>query len=119
MLKCLRRTAVIFRLTNHRGWADREFISGRESSDASIRDEFFRTRDTLGCSNLQLVDGLIAAFTPELRERGSAFAHPDFPAAETWWWNYSALEVSNELILESLARMRDQRSLEPLLAPAG
>lgn len=106
MLKCLRRTAIIFRLTNHQGWADREFISGRQSDDLTVRDEFFRTRDALGVSNLDVVDRLIDQLTPGLEQRGSAFAQPDFPAAETWWWNYSALEIRNEDVIGALRDLR-------------
>jgi radical SAM superfamily enzyme YgiQ (UPF0313 family) len=118
MLKCLRRTAVIFRLTNHQGWADREFISGRQSNDLSVREQFFETRDTLGVSNLGVVDGLIARFMPPLRERGSAFSEPDFPAAETWWWNYSALEIKNDMIVDALRDMRAQGSVDKVAETA-
>jgi radical SAM superfamily enzyme YgiQ (UPF0313 family) len=111
MLRCLRRTAVVFRLTNHEGWADREFISERQRSITTIRDEFFRTRDALGISNVALVDHLIEGLMPALRERDSWFAQPDFPYAETWWWNYSALEIKNETILDVLSALS-----EPLAA---
>jgi len=113
MLKCLRRTAVIFRLTNHKGWADREFLSGRQSSDASVREAFFAARDALGLSNLGLIDRLIEQFMPELRELGSAFADPDFPAAETWWWNYSAMEIGNSAVVDALANLRGEKATAP------
>ncbi len=103
MLKSLRRTGVIFRLTNHKGWADKEFISGATARDTSIRDQFFSTRDALGITNLELVDLLVEALTPYLENRGSWFARDDFPYAETWWWTYSALEISNKWILGFLA----------------
>jgi radical SAM superfamily enzyme YgiQ (UPF0313 family) len=108
MLRCLRRTAMVFRLTNHKGWADREFISERRSGDTTIRDEFFKTRDALGISNVALVDRLIAGLMPALRAQNSWFAEPDFPYAETWWWNYSTLEIENEQILDLLAGMRGE-----------
>ncbi len=114
MLKCLRRTAIIFRLTNHQGWADREFISGRQSLDLSMRDEFFETRDALGVSNLGVVDRLIEHLTPGLRELGSAFADPDFPAAETWWWNYAGMEIRNDEVVRALRDLRGEPTASAL-----
>ena len=105
MLKCLRRTGVIFRLINHSGWANREFISGKESSETSVRDAFFATRDRLGISNIPLIDLLIDGLMEHLKERDSWFVRPDFPHAETWWWNFSALEIRNEWILDFLASL--------------
>ena len=52
MVKCLRRTGVLFRLINHVGWADREFIRGNTSVKTNIRDLFFSTRDHLSISNI-------------------------------------------------------------------
>ena len=111
MIKCLRRTAIIFRLTNHEGWADREFLSGRQSEDLSVRDEFFKTRDALKTNNLGVIDKLIEHLSPSLEERGSAFTHPNFPAAETWWWNYSSMEIRNDEVVEALRGMRGESAL--------
>jgi radical SAM superfamily enzyme YgiQ (UPF0313 family) len=108
MLKCLRRTAVVFRLTNHRGWAGREFISERKSEDVNIRDAFFNARERLNLTNIELVDLLVEALMEHLKERDSWFVQPDFPFAETWWWNLSAFEVRNEWILEYLASLKPQ-----------
>ena len=106
MIKCLRRTAVVFRLTNHRGWADREFISGLRSPDVTIRDAFFDARDRLSISNVQLVDLIVEGLMDHLKERNSWFSDPDFPYAETWWWNYSALEVRNKWLQEYLTELQ-------------
>jgi radical SAM superfamily enzyme YgiQ (UPF0313 family) len=108
MLKCLRRTAVVFRLTNHRGWAGREFISERKSEDVNIRDAFFNARERLNLTNIELVDLLVEALMEHLKERNSWFVQPDFPFAETWWWNFSAFEVRNEWILDYLASLKPQ-----------
>ena len=105
MLKCLRRTAVIFRLINHSGWAEEEFIRNARSADSSVRDAFFSTRDRLGISNIALIDLIVGGLMEHLAERDSWFAHPDFPYAETWWWNFSKIEVRNEWILEFLASL--------------
>lgn len=102
MLKCLRRTAVVFRLLNHRGWASKEFISGRTAADTSIRDAFFAARERLGVSHVAVVDLIVDALLEHLRQRDSWFVQPEFPYAETWWWNMSALEVKNEWLLSFL-----------------
>jgi radical SAM superfamily enzyme YgiQ (UPF0313 family) len=114
MLRSLRRTAIVFRLTNHKGWADREFISERRSADSSIRDEFFATRDALGISNVAVVDRLIDGLMPALQARDSWFAQPDFPYAETWWWNYSALEIEDDMLLDVLTGLRARPTHRPL-----
>lgn len=102
MLKCLRRTAVIFRLINHEGWANREFIADLRSKDVSIREAFFNTRDQLNISNIQLVDLIIDELMNYLGERNSWFTQPEFPYAETWWWVHSVREISNEWLLNCL-----------------
>lgn len=119
LLKCLRRTAVIFRLTNHRGWASKEFISGRHSEETSIRDAFFAAKDRLGVSNLALVDLIAEALTEHLAERGSWFAQPDFPYAETWWWEFSGREVRNDWLLDFLGSLTADSRPAAALSPAG
>jgi radical SAM superfamily enzyme YgiQ (UPF0313 family) len=114
MVKCLRRTAVVFRLTNHRGWADREFISGRRSKDATIRDAFFEARDRLGISNVGLVDLIVDGLLVHLGGTDSWFAKADFPYAETWWWNYSALEVRNKWLQKYLSQLQTVDTAERL-----
>ena len=109
MLKCLRRTAVVFRLTNHRGWSRREFISENKSNDVNIREAFFATREKLNLTNIELVDFLIEGLLDHLKERNSWFVQPDFPFAETWWWNYSAFEVRDKWIIEYLENLKPQR----------
>jgi radical SAM superfamily enzyme YgiQ (UPF0313 family) len=104
MLKCLRRTAVVFRLINHRGWASREFISGKESRDTTIRDAFFAARDRLGVSHVALVDVIVDGLLQHLKA-DSWFVDPRFPYAETWWWNFSGLEVTNDWLAGFLARL--------------
>lgn len=105
MLKCLRRTAVIFRLINHSGWAEEEFIGTARSADSSVRDAFFSTRDRLEISNVALIDLIVDGLMEHLAERDSWFAQPDFPYAEAWWWNFSKIEVRNEWILDFLASL--------------
>lgn len=112
MLKCLRRTGVVFRLINHRGWASKEFISGKDSRETNIRDAFFATRDRLGISHVGLIDLIIEGLMEHLKERKSWFVQPDFPYAETWWWNFSALEISNEWILNYLVNLQPYHSFE-------
>ncbi|MFO0761974.1 MAG: radical SAM protein [Byssovorax sp.] len=109
MLKCLRRTAVVFRLINHGGWARSDNIEinalntavGDEHvaapvGSASIRDAFFAARDRLGISNVALCDLLVEGLMKHLAPRGSWFALADFPHAETWWWSRARDEVSDE-----------------------
>lgn len=105
MLTCLRRTAVIFRLTNHVGWANREFISGRSSSSTGIRDAFFAARDRLRISNIQVVDLLIAGLMEHLAPRDSDFVQPDFPNAEFWWWNRSRHEITDHWLTQFLSNL--------------
>jgi radical SAM superfamily enzyme YgiQ (UPF0313 family) len=114
MLKCLRRTAVIFRLTNKRrapGWAGSESTDDKKSEDINIREAFFNARERLNLTNIELVDCLVEGLMDHLKERNSLFVQPDFPFAETWWWNYSAYEVRNKWILEYLANLESQRCL--------
>ncbi len=102
MLRCLRRTAVIFRLVNHSGWANREFIFDRHSQDPCIHDAYFRAKDRLGISNIELLDILIEGLMKHLSHR-SYFVQSRFPYAETWWWSLSKREVSNPWLLNFLA----------------
>ncbi len=64
-----------------------------------------RRRKGIGLEAYSESDRIIEALMPGLRERGSWFADPDFPYAETWWWNYSALEISHDRLLENLSGM--------------
>ena len=102
MLRCLRRTAVIFRLVNHEGWTSTEFVRGETSQDRSIRNCFFSARDRLGVSNVGLIDILIDRLMPYLQEKHSCFAEDDFPYAETWWWVWSKREIPHDWIVECL-----------------
>lgn len=105
MLQCLRRTAVIFRMLNHVGWADREFISGKHSDDTSIREAFFSTRQRLGLRNMELVDLIVDGLMEHLKKRNSLFSQPEFPQAETWWWAYATLEVQNPWLMEYMTNL--------------
>jgi radical SAM superfamily enzyme YgiQ (UPF0313 family) len=106
MLKCLRRTAVIFRMVNHEGWANREFLTGNSTTDTCIHDAFFAARERLGCSHIAVVDRLVEALMEPLRLRNSWFAQPDFPHAETWWWSLSSLEIKDDWLVEQLNAMK-------------
>lgn len=113
MITCLRRTAVIFRLVNHNGWANREFISGDESADITIREAFFAAKDRLQISNIALVDLIIKGLMEHLRARNSNFIKPDFPFAETWWWNFSRHEISNEWLKNYLSKLKGEHQFCP------
>lgn len=102
LLKCLRRTGVVFRLVNHVGWTNTEFISGLKSDEMSIRDTFFAARDRLQISNIQLIDLIIEGLMDYLKDRESWFTQDDFPYAETWWWIYARREIRDEWILDFL-----------------
>jgi radical SAM superfamily enzyme YgiQ (UPF0313 family) len=108
MLKCLRRTAVVFRLINHSGWASKEFISGKSSSATHIADAFFAARARLGVSHIAVVDRIVDALMEYLKERDSLFVQPEFPYAETWWWSRSALEVEDEWLTDFLASLQPE-----------
>ena len=113
MITCLRRTGVVFRLLNHTGWASREFITGKASKETSVRDAFYATYECLGVSHVALIDLIVAGLMDHLKERDSWFVQPDFPYAETWWWNLSALEVETEWIVDFLAQLRAQYGVRP------
>jgi radical SAM superfamily enzyme YgiQ (UPF0313 family) len=116
MVKCLRRTAVLFRLINHIGWADREFIWGKTSEKTNIRDLFFATKDHLRISNVELIDLITEALVQYLMPTNSYFPMKDFPHAETWWWVNSSREVSNDWVVECLSKLIDKQSMNCKLA---
>ncbi|MGZ3712909.1 MAG: B12-binding domain-containing radical SAM protein, partial [Bdellovibrionota bacterium] len=66
MLKCLRRTAVIFRLVNHEGWANWEFSLQQRAEGSSIHDAYFRAKDHLKISHIALLDLLVDALLRDL-----------------------------------------------------
>ncbi len=105
MLKSLRRTGVLFRLINHVGWADREFIWGKTSQKKNIRDLFFATKDRLSVSNVELIDLIVEKLIKHLKPIKSWFSMPDFPYAETWWWVHSSREISNEWLINCLSNL--------------
>jgi radical SAM superfamily enzyme YgiQ (UPF0313 family) len=105
MLKCLRRTAVVFRLINHGGWSSRELLTGKCSDETTVREAFFSAADRLGVSLVAVVDRVVAGLMEELKPRNSRFTQPEFPYAETWWWNASPLEVTNEWLVRFLAEL--------------
>ena len=106
MVKCLRRTAIIFRLVNHSGWSRREFITEKLGGDTSVRDAFFMARERLGCRSIEVVDVLVERAILALRSRESWFSEPDFPYAETWWWSRAMVEISNRWLVETLNERR-------------
>ena len=106
MLKSLRRTGVLFRLINHVGWADREFIYGKTSKKTNIRDLFFATKDRLSISNVQLIDLIVDRLYTHLKSIKSWFSMPDFPYAETWWWAHSSKEITNEWLITCLSNLQ-------------
>ena len=104
MLKCLRRTAVIFRLVNHSGWANREFIYDRRSESTRIRSTFIDARQRLDISNLGLIDLIIDGLLEHL-DVSSNFKQERFPYAENWWWSVSKVVVRDSWILEYLSNL--------------
>jgi radical SAM superfamily enzyme YgiQ (UPF0313 family) len=108
MLKCLRRTAVVFRLINHAGWANQEFLSGRRSSGSHIADAFFAACRRVGGSHITVIDLIVDALMDYLQERDSYFVQPDFPFAESWWWDQSRLEIEDEWLTGFLASLRPE-----------
>lgn len=117
MLRTLRRTAVIFRLVNHEGWANREFVFQTKSHSTSVHDAFFAARDRLGISNVALLDRLVAGLMTALPPT-SNFVQEDFPYAETWWWSLAKLEVGTEWLVEFLDGLPPERLDAPSAAPA-
>ena len=115
MLKSLRRTGVLFRLINHVGWTDREFIWGKTSKKTNIRDLFFATKDRLSVHNVELIDLIIEKLLIHLKPRKSWFSMPDFPYAETWWWAYSSREISNEWLVNCLSKLERPAPFKKLL----
>jgi radical SAM superfamily enzyme YgiQ (UPF0313 family) len=107
MLRCLRRTATVFRLVNHDGWTRRNFLKGNTGGATRLRDEFFAARDRLGSTNIELVDILIDKLMEQLSPK-SWFAQPDFPYAETWWWGNAQREVKDSWLLETLRTAQPQ-----------
>ena len=115
MLKSLRRTGVLFRLINHVGWADREFIWGKTSQKTNIRDLFFATKDRLSVSNVKLIDLIVEKLIKHLKPIKSWFSMPDFPYAETWWWVHSSREISNEWLIDCLSNLEKTVPLGKIL----
>lgn len=107
MLRCLRRTATVFRLVNHDGWTRRNFLNGSTGGETRLRDEFFAARDRIGSSNIELVDILIAKLMRHLSPK-SWFVQTDFPYAETWWWGHAQREVKDSWLLEALRSVHPQ-----------
>jgi radical SAM superfamily enzyme YgiQ (UPF0313 family) len=101
MLRCLRRTATVFRLVNHDGWTRKNFLQGSTAGATRLRDEFFAARDRIGSNNIELVDILIDKLMGHLSPK-SWFVQPDFPYAETWWWGNAQREVKDSWLLETL-----------------
>jgi anaerobic magnesium-protoporphyrin IX monomethyl ester cyclase len=106
MIKTLRRTAILFRLINHVGWANREFVYSKTSNKTNIRDLFFSTKDQLSITNVQLIDLIVEKCIEHLKPTKSWFSMPDFPYAETWWWVHSSREVSNEWLINCLSDLK-------------
>ena len=115
MVKTLRRTAVLFRLINHAGWADSEFISHKTSAKTNIRDLFFGVKDHLGVSNIKLVDLITEPLIEHLKPIESLFSKSDFPYAETWWWNHASREVSNEWLVDCLTKLKSERHISSVV----
>jgi radical SAM superfamily enzyme YgiQ (UPF0313 family) len=107
MVKCLRRTALVFRLVNHTGWANREYLFDEVSDDTGVHDAYFRAYDRLGVSHVTLLD-LLAERLRAVLPPDSPFAQEDFPSAESWWWYYSKVEVRSELLVKLLDELRFQ-----------
>jgi len=108
MLLCLRRTGMIFRLVNHKGWASREFLTDAASQGTTIRDAFFQARERVGSSNVEMIDLLIDRLYPQLMQRGSNFAKEDFPNAESWWWSRAQFEISDRMLIDALSGVTDE-----------
>jgi len=104
LIRLLRMTAVIFRLTNQIGWADHEFLSQKNDNDTSIREAFFAASDRLG-SALAVVRLLVDALMQHLARRNSRFVQADFPMAEAWWWNNARYEISKDWLENTLTSM--------------
>ena len=107
MLKCLRRTAVIFRLVNHSGWAKREFLCKKQGKNISIRDAFLETKELLKISNMALIDRVIDRCMNFLSPK-SYFVQERFPYAETWWWSRSKVEIPDWWLLETLQNIQGE-----------
>ena len=107
MLKCLRRTAVIFRLVNHSGWAKREFLCEKQGKNISIRDAFLETKELLKISNMALIDRVIDRCMNFLSPK-SYFVQERFPYAETWWWSRSKVEIPDWWLLETLQNIQEE-----------
>ena len=46
---------------------------------------------------------MVEALIDYLKPRHSHFSEPDFPYAETWWWNHASHEISNDWIVNFLS----------------
>jgi radical SAM superfamily enzyme YgiQ (UPF0313 family) len=128
MLRCLRRTATVFRLVNHDGWTRRNFLKGNTQGQTRLRDEFFAARDRIGAKNIELVDILIDKLMGHLSPK-SWFVQADFPYAETWWWGNAQREVKDSWLLQTLrsvgpddlaaVRAQDFAAIAPVALGAG
>ena len=88
MVQVLRRTAIIFRIINP-GF----------SKTYQVREDFYNAASILQCTYLTLIDDLIDIMLEQMPSN-SWFVDDDFPYAETWWWESSRNEVTDEMLLE-------------------
>ena len=87
----LRRTAIVFWLVNSIRWADEVHqVSAQRARIKRLVEDLGTAR---GWSRMAVVDFLVDALTDELGRRGSRFADPEFPRAETWWWESARDEI--------------------------
>ena len=98
LLIALRRTALIFRLINT-GFSD--------TRSTIAKEEFYKLYDDLSINYVELLDLMITELRNNLPET-SWFAKADFPHSETWWWEKSKLEVSDNMIIQTLNRVRSK-----------
>ena len=90
MILVLRRTAIVFRIINP-GF----------SKTIYVREKFYEIVEKLKCTHLEIIDYLIDQLIVKL-PKDSWFVDNEFPYAETWWWECSSKEISDEMIIELL-----------------
>ena len=68
----------------------------------SIRNAFFKARERLSVTNIEIIDLLIEKYMELMKNRNSPFLNDDFPNAENWWTNRSEKEIPAPWLCKTL-----------------
>ena len=98
MLECLRLNAVAYRLFTTHDFKER----------MKIRDMYFNVKDTLGISDIELMQYLVKEFSEFLKDKNSEFCHSDFPDAESYYEKKIHGHITNEWLIEKFEQLKSE-----------